>query len=103
MRLERLLDMLNGTKEDPFILFAIAKEYENKGEDNISLDYYSKLIANHPNYVGTYYHLGKLYERTDNMKEAINTYTNGMLVAKNNKDQHSYNELAAAKFNLTDE
>lgn len=103
MRLERLIELMEtSSKEDPFILFAIAKEYENKGDDSSSLLYYTKLVNNFPKYVGTYYHLGKYYERLSNTDAAIETYITGMEVAKQQKDQHSYNELAAAKFNLTD-
>jgi len=103
MRLERLIELMEtSSKEEPFILFAIAKEYENKGDNENSLLFYTKLVNNFPNYVGTYYHLGKHYEGIGNIEAAISSYITGMEVAKQQKDQHSYNELAAAKFNLTD-
>ena len=32
------------------------------------------LIKDHPDYVGTYYHLGKLYEKNQEPDKAIETY-----------------------------
>ena len=103
MRLERLLGMLDPEKEDAFILFAIAKEYENRGDEEKAKAFYCRLVETQPKYVGTYYHLGKLYERSEALESAIATYRAGMQVAKEAKDQHAYNELAAAKFNLSDD
>ena len=103
MRLERLLAMLDPQNEDAFILFAIAKEYENKGDEATALSYYNKLVSTQPNYVGTYYNLGKLHERAQAFEAAVSVYEAGMAVAKVAKDQHAYNELAAAKFSLSDD
>jgi tetratricopeptide (TPR) repeat protein len=64
---------------------------------------FEEILAFDENYVGTYYHLGKLLERVGETKEAILIYEKGMQVAKIVKDNHSYNELAAALDNLLDE
>jgi tetratricopeptide (TPR) repeat protein len=47
-----------------------------------ALFYFEDLIANHPDYVGTYYHLGKLYEIIGRKPEAIDIYRRGMEVAR---------------------
>ncbi|MFK7806281.1 MAG: tetratricopeptide repeat protein [Saprospiraceae bacterium] len=102
-RLDQLLNMLEGQPKDSFLLFALAKEYEKGNQLEDSMKYYLELRDNDPNYVGTYYHLGKLYEQFGKAEEAFKTYTEGMVVAKAQGDQHSRNELAGARLNLGDE
>ncbi len=101
-RLEQLLSMLEKSPDEAFLLFAIAKEYE-KADDNVNaLKYYHTLTDEIPEYVGTYYHLGKFYEKLENFDKAIEIYEKGMSVAKTAGDNHSLSELAGAKMNLED-
>ena len=58
-RLEQLQAFLKESPDDPFILFALAKEYEKQGDDDHTKQYFLQLTREHPKYVGTYYHLGK--------------------------------------------
>lgn len=102
-RLTQLLAMLKEMPNDSFLLFALAKEYEGMGEVEQALQRYRDLVAIDPNYVGTYYHLGKLLSRLEEFSAAFECYNAGMLVAKQQKDQHAYNELAGAKLELGDE
>ena len=100
-RLEKLQSFLKDQPNDPFLLFAIAKEYESHDDKQTALTHYLHLRATTPQYVGLYYHLGKLYEKLEQTAEAIDTYKTGMVVAKQEKDMHAYNELAGAKMNLS--
>ncbi|MCP4442815.1 MAG: tetratricopeptide repeat protein [Aureispira sp.] len=102
-RLEQLLTFLKTTPNEPFILFAIAKEYEGMDDLENALSYYEKLTTDSPNYVGTYYHLGKLLEALQREKEAFFTYKKGMDIAKAQDDQHAFSELAGAKLDLGDD
>ncbi len=102
-RLERLQAMLQESPDDAFLLFALAKEYEKLDNNEQALDFYLKLEKEHPNYVGTYYHLGKLYENLEKPAKAFHTYKVGMKIAKQEGDQHSLSELAGAKLNLGDD
>jgi tetratricopeptide (TPR) repeat protein len=61
-----------------------------------------ELLNNEPDYVGSYYHLAKLYERNQQTDAAIEIYTKGMEVAKKLKDNHNLNELRSAYDNLVD-
>jgi Tfp pilus assembly protein PilF len=54
------------------------------------------ILQDSPDYVGSYYHLAKLLERTGEQNLAIEWYEKGMAEAKKAKDNHSYNELQAA-------
>ena len=94
-RLEKLLEFLQNEPEDEFLLYALATEYLRLNETDKALEYYENLINNHPDYVGTYYHLGKLYEALDRKPDAISTYEKGMEVAKKKRDNHAFSELQA--------
>lgn len=102
-RLEQLKTFLAKTPKEPFILFAIAKEYEKLQQPQEALQYYEQLRQDTPDYVGTYYHLGKLLEQLGQDKEAFFTYKKGMEVAQAAGDSHSLAELAGAKLELGDE
>ena len=102
-RLNQLFTFLESQPNEPFIIFAIAKEYEGNNDNFKALEYYTLLEETTPQYVGLYYHLGKLYERLGEPDQALTTYKKGMIVAKQEKDMHAYNELAGAKMNLSDE
>lgn len=102
-RLNQLLTFLEAQPNEPFLLFAIAKEYEGLNDRQKALEYYNLLRGTTPQYVGLYYHLGKLYERLDNPERALEAYRTGMIVAKQEKDMHAYNELVGAKMAISDD
>lgn len=102
-RLKQLYHFLEERPDDAFILFAIAKEYEGLGNDEKAKSYYLKLTDNHSDYVGTYYHLGKLYEREEEWKFAELAYQKGMEVSKAAGDKHAYGELRGALEFLSDD
>lgn len=95
-RLKQLYQFLKERPEDEFLLFAIAKEYEKLGNEEKAEKYYLNLQEMHPSYVGTYYHLGKLYERAEDFELAMKVYEKGMEVAKTVGDKHAFGELRGA-------
>ncbi|MFK7981108.1 MAG: tetratricopeptide repeat protein [Saprospiraceae bacterium] len=99
-RLSKLMAFLQDSPDDSFILFAIAKEHEKLGAVKDAFDYYEKLTAVDPDYVGTYYHLGKLHEEEEETAQALMVYQKGIEIAKKIKDQHALSELMGAKMNL---
>ena len=98
-RLQKLLNFFENEPNDPFLKYALATEYLNSNEPGKALLYYEDLIINHADYVGTYYHLGKLYEALDRKTDAIRTYQNGMAIARKVNDMHAFSELQAV-YNL---
>ena len=60
-RLRALQDFLRDNPDDPFLWFAIAKEYEGIGQLDQAVSYYTELRRRYPDYVGLYFHLGKCY------------------------------------------
>lgn len=99
-RLKMLLDMLLSDPSDAFVQYAVAKEYENLGQWEQALSTYLSLQQLDADYVGMYYHLGKLYEKLDNVNSALETYDLGIRVAKKLSDFHALSELNTAKVNL---
>lgn len=102
-RLKQLFAFLDNNPNDTFVLFALAKEYEKLEDQKKALEYYLKLLEVDINYVGAYYHLGKLYELQGLIEKAFFTYKKGMLIAKKAGDQHALSELAGAKLALGDD
>lgn len=99
-RIDTLLAFLKDDPEDSFVRFALAKEYEKMGTLKKALDTYINLKELEPDYVGLYYHLGGLYELLNEKKQALQTYEDGIVVAKKIADFHSLSELHNAKMNL---
>jgi tetratricopeptide (TPR) repeat protein len=92
-RLEKLLEFIKNEPEDEFLKYALATEYLRLNETDKALEYYEDLVNNHPGYVGTYYHLGKLYEALKRKDDAIATYEKGMKTAREKRDNHALSEL----------
>lgn len=95
-RLERLIEMRKEDPNDPFLLYAIAMEHQNAQQLDLALSYYEELVQKHEDYVGTYYHLAKLYEVLQKREEAEACYQKGMNIARKQGDHHAFNELNSA-------
>ena len=99
-RLEQLKALASERPNDAFTLFALAKEYEKKGDLENALLNYRNITTNQQDYVGTYYHLGKLLEQDNQEDEALEVYKKGILIAQKIQDLHALAELKNALQNL---
>jgi Tfp pilus assembly protein PilF len=95
-RIDKLKEFLEATPNDSFLQHALALEYIKAGNDDEAKLLFEAILQREPNYVGSYYHLGKLLERAKEITNAITIYNKGMQEAKAVKDNHSYNELQGA-------
>lgn len=95
-RINKLKEYLITSPADSFLQHALALEYIKIGEDGEARKLFENLLERDAAYIGSYYHLAKLLERTGNNAEAIQWYEKGMAAAKKAGDQHSYNELQGA-------
>lgn len=95
-RIQRIKDFLSTNPNDNFLQHALALEYIKVGNDADARILFENILSKSPDYIGSYYHLAKLLERTGATAEAILWYEKGMAAAKEAKDQHAYNELQAA-------
>ncbi|HEY8387007.1 MAG TPA: tetratricopeptide repeat protein [Parasegetibacter sp.] len=101
-RIEKLLAYLRESPEDNFLQHALALEYVKAGKDVEARKIFESVLTRSPGYTGSYYHLAKLLERSGETELALEWYEKGMEAAKTAGDQHTYNELRAAREDLCD-
>ncbi len=101
-RIEKIMEILQDQPKDSFLKHALALEYIKIDKEDEAIIQFVELLNNEPDYVGSYYHLAKLYERNQETDAAIEIYKKGMEVAKKLKDNHNLNELRSAYDNLVD-
>ena len=92
-RIEKLKEYLKTAQKDSFLQHALALEYIKKGNDDEARKLFVEILLREPTYIGSYYHLGRLLERTGETEKAITIYEKGMQEAKRAGDDHSFNEL----------
>lgn len=99
-RLDKLLAFIQNEPNDEFLKYALATEYVRLNDTEKALSYYEDLMNNHPNYSGTYYHLGKLYEALGRKDDAIIIYEKGIAITTAKRDMHALSELRGVYMNL---
>ncbi|HEV8284398.1 MAG TPA: tetratricopeptide repeat protein [Chitinophagaceae bacterium] len=95
-RIEKLKEFLVINPNDSFIQHALALEYIRIGDDSAAQKLFEDILHREPEYIGSYYHLAKLFERNGNTESAIKWYEKGMEQAKKAEENHAYNELRSA-------
>ena len=95
-RLETLLQFYEDDPDDAFTRYALAQEYLKRGEAQKALSFFEALAEDHPEHTGTYYHLGKLYERLGCTEDAIATYHKGIEAAQERRARKDLSELQDA-------
>lgn len=102
-RLESLLAMLSENPNDSFIIYALAKEYESQENFKNALEFYEILDKKDPDYVGRYYHHGKLLWKLGKDEESLKVIDKGIEVAKRISDQHALGELKQIRWEISDD
>ncbi|RYF94843.1 MAG: tetratricopeptide repeat protein [Chitinophagaceae bacterium] len=95
-RLEKLKEFLKANPGDSFLNHALALEYLKLDDVNAAKEVFESLLERDPGYVGSYYHLAKLFEANGETDLAIKWYEKGIVKAKEAGDGHALNELKAA-------
>jgi Tfp pilus assembly protein PilF len=95
-RIEKLKEWISIQPHDNFLKHALALEYVKAGNDVMAKQLFEEILQRSQEYVGSYYHLAKLLERTGRPGEARLWYEKGMKAAKDSGDLHSYQELQQA-------
>lgn len=101
-RIEQLKAFLVETPDDNFVQHALALEYIKKGDDGAAKDLFTRVLTRDENYIGSYYHLAKLLERTGDTAGALEVYQKGMRKSLEAGDRHAYNELQMAYDDLAE-
>ncbi|HEY0298133.1 MAG TPA: tetratricopeptide repeat protein [Arachidicoccus sp.] len=99
-RIEKLKEFLLETPKDNFVRHALAMEYLKIGKIDEAQKLLEQLLSDSPDYVGSYYQLGKIFEQKGDTQSAIRQYEEGMLFARKAANNHAYNELQSARDEL---
>lgn len=101
-RINKLKEFLVASPDDSFLNHALALEYVKMEDDNAALKLFEAILTRDPGYVGSYYHLAKLYERMGSIEKAVEWYKRGMEAAWAAGDHHSLNEMRVAYEEMLD-
>lgn len=92
-KISLLRQFLEADPSDGFTRYALAMELSKIGDFAGSEAAYRELIRLDANYVGAYYHLGRLLEDQSRKSEAREIYEEGLRRARNLRDNHAASEL----------
>lgn len=95
-RLDQLKEFLKESPQDPFLKYALTMEYVKMQDNSLALAGFEDLVAEHGDYVGTYYHFGKFLEGQGEKDKAIEIYEKGIVVAQSKRNFHALGELKNA-------
>jgi Tfp pilus assembly protein PilF len=95
-RIEKIKEFLLQQPNDNFLQHALALEYIKLGNDKEARKLFEQILMRDPAYIGSYYHLAKLFERNQQVDDAIKVYEKGMEEAKKAGENHAYGELRSA-------
>lgn len=101
-RLQHIRHMLEGSPEDPFLRFALAKELEGLQVPEDALSAWNWFTENDPEYNGRYYHHARLLARMDRSEEALEVIRQGLEVTQRQGDRHAHGELRALQDEVED-
>jgi tetratricopeptide (TPR) repeat protein len=102
-RIEKLKTFIAGDPADLFSRHALAMELVKIGDFESAIAQLEKILSIDELQVGTYYHLGKTYEKISLFNKALEVYEKGILVARNLQKHHELRELMGALNFLKDE
>lgn len=92
-RLRELESMHDQDPQDPFLIYALAREYELNQATMQALLMYEHLVTDHPGYIATYYHYARLLYSAGNHHEAIRMIKVGIEEGLKAKDMHAVGEM----------
>jgi uncharacterized protein HemY len=93
-RIEQLKEMIEENPADSFCQYALALEYaSDPSTQKQAIEELEKLRMNDPNYLALYYQLGYLYHQDQQLKLAKQVLTEGLALAKEQGNTHTYSEL----------
>jgi len=95
--------MLETNPDDPFIIYALAREYEQSLATMQALLMYEHLITDHPTYIATYYHYAKILYSAGNKNEGIRMLERGIEWGLKETDMHAVSEMKSLLSSWTQE
>ncbi len=95
-RREMVIQMLKDSPEDAFLIYALALEEHKDGDLIAAIKRLESLSKTQPDYIGTYYQLGKFYEQEMELEKAISIYKSGISKAVEQNAKKMERELKEA-------
>ena len=95
-RLDQLIRFVKEEPNDPFNVYALAMEFIS-GQPEQARVYFDQLLAQHPDYLPTYYHAAALYADLDERDKAAELYEKGIALARTQNNQKTLQELQRAQ------
>jgi Tfp pilus assembly protein PilF len=95
-KIRELAGFLRKNPNDSFTKFALALELLKVNEVSKARVLFESVLKQDPQYLGVYYHLGKLYERTGQLADAKEMYSHGIKVAEMQNNERTLAELKEA-------
>jgi len=102
-RIKWLAQAVRRNPEDSFSKFALALELLKNNRTSQALPLFESIHRNDPDYLGIYYHLGKLYQRLQRLDDAERCYLEGVGRAISQKESRTRSELEEALQQLNEE
>lgn len=101
--IKQLARNIQADPDDSFSKFALALEFQKQDNLGKARILFENIYNNDPEYVGIYYHLGKLYVRLDLPRKAVKVFQQGIQIAEKQKEPRTEKELKEALAQLEDE
>ena len=95
-RLHMIEHMLETNPRDSFLQYCAALEHQKNGDALQAIKIMKAIIKNDPEYLASYYQLGKMLEEKGKIKEAIEVYKAGKDVAAKKNDSKTSGEISEA-------
>jgi Tfp pilus assembly protein PilF len=101
--IKQLARNIKADPDDTFSKFALALEFIKQENLKKARILFEDIYENDPDYVGLYYHLGKLYERLGRQQKARKIFQEGIKIASKQKEPRTEKELKEALAQLESE
>ncbi len=102
-RVEQLQKMLKAEPTDAFLQHALAMEYSSGSEHQKAIEMLANLLSAQPDYLASYYQLGQLFEKFNEISTAKDTYRKGIDIAIKQKNRKALAELREALSQLEED
>lgn len=102
-KIKRLARYVKENPDDSFSKFALALELKKNNQVEKALTLFEFIYRHDPDYLGIYYHLGKLYQSLNRYKDANKCFREGIERSGIQNEQRTLSELQDALKLLNEE
>lgn len=95
-RVATLLEFLSVDPSDSFSRYALGLEYRSQGDLPRAIETFEEVRQRDPDYLATYYQLGKAYQDAEQLEKARQAFEAGIALAGRQGDDHTRSELYEA-------